>query len=301
MLVGTGTGLVELTDGQVGPTHLAGRPVGALIDDESGWWALVGDHEVWHGSSEGRDWRLQATADQRLTCLAPGPTGVLVGTAGAHLLRLADGRLETVAGFDEVAGRDRWYTPWGGPPDTRSLAHDGEGTTYANVHVGGIVASADGSRSWRPTGIDIDADVHQVLAGAGPGLVLAACADGLAVSDDAGATWRIDDDGLHATYSRAVAVAGDTVVVSASTGPGGDRSGLYRRPLGATGPFERCSRGLPAWFEGNIDTGCLAATGDTVAFAAGDGSIFVSTDGGASFDEAATGMDDVTFMALTPE
>ncbi|MGI8758152.1 MAG: WD40/YVTN/BNR-like repeat-containing protein [Acidimicrobiales bacterium] len=301
MLVGTGAGLFEFADGEVAATRLAGHAVGALADDEGGWWAIVDGDQVWHGGTDGQGWRLEATADQRLMCLASTPADVIVGTAGAHLLRLADGRLEPIEGFDGVAGRDQWYTPWGGPADTRSLAHDGAETTYANVHVGGIVASVDAQRSWHPTSIDIHADVHQVLAAAAPDVVLAACAEGLAVSTDAGDTWRIDDEGLHAAYSRAVAVAGDTVVISASTGPGGERSGLYRRPLGGAGPFERCLRGLPPWFEKNIDTGCLVARGDTVAFAAGDGSIFVSADGGASFDEVASGPDGVMCLALVDE
>ena len=55
-------------------------------------------------------------------------------------------------------GRDRWYTPWGGPPDTRSMT-SADGKVYANVHVGGVVRSADAGRTWQPTALDIDADV----------------------------------------------------------------------------------------------------------------------------------------------
>jgi hypothetical protein len=42
---------------------------------------------------------------------------------------------------------------------------------YANVHVGGILRTADGGETWTPT-IDIDADVHHVTTA--EGIVLAA-------------------------------------------------------------------------------------------------------------------------------
>ncbi|MFN8233199.1 MAG: hypothetical protein U0V56_06925, partial [Actinomycetota bacterium] len=61
-----------------------------------------------------------------------------VGTSGARLLRLVGNALEPVEGFAAVAGREGWFTPWGGPPDTRSISewdHD----VYVNVHVGGIL------------------------------------------------------------------------------------------------------------------------------------------------------------------
>src|SRR5205085_6124137 len=112
--------------------------------------------------------------DADVTCLLPVDGTVMVGVAGAHLVRLTGaGLAERVGSFDDVPGRDRWYTPWGGPPDTRSLAA-AHGVVYANVHVGGIARSRDGGHSWEPT-IDVDADVHQVLAA--DERVLAACGD----------------------------------------------------------------------------------------------------------------------------
>lgn len=300
LLVGTGEGLSELAGG-TRTTHLAGHAVNALTAAAAGgpWSAIVDGGEVWESGAGDHDWSLRAkTAGPVLTCLAATPHGVLVGTAEAHLARLVDGHLEAVEGFEHVEGREEWYTPWGGPPDTRSLSTDGEATVFVNVHVGGIVTSADSGRRWEATSLDIHADVHQVLAGFAPGLVLAPCAQGLAVSEDAGRTWRIDDEGLHATYCRAVAVAGDVVVVSASTGPGGHHSALYRRPLGGRGPFERCRPGLPEWFDGNIDTGCLVASGDTVACATPAGEILVSTDGARTWDQAAAGLAPVHCLAL---
>lgn len=307
LLAGTDHGLFELRRGQpAAGVHLLGNAVEALAADDDGWWAVVEGWEVWWAPADRRYWDLRAIGSgPRLRCLLPTPRGLLAGTAEAGLARLADdGRLDAVEGFDHVEGRDEWHTPWGGPPDTRSLSWspegDGEGTVYAGIHVGGVVASTDGGRSWRPGGLDIHADVHQVLAGTGPGRVLAACARGLAVSQDGGETWRIDDEGLHATYSRAVAATSRTVVLSASTGPEGRHSALYRRRLDDDGPFERCREGLPEELDGNVGTGCLVSDGETVAFITPGGQAFTSTDDGATWARLVDGVSQVRCLAVAP-
>ena len=196
---------------------------------------------------------------------------VLTGEPGPAL-RL-DG--EPVPSFDDAPTRDEWHTPWGGPPEVRSMAVSPEGTVFVNVHVGGILRSDDECRTWTPT-IDLHTDVHQVLAPGG-GLVLAACGDGgLGVSRDDGATWRLCTDGLAATYCRAVAVSGGDVFVSASRGPGGEQSAVYKRPLDDDdAPFEAVATGL----SGNVDSGRLVV-GD-------DGAVWYSTGGGWSRLDAA--------------
>jgi hypothetical protein len=220
-----------------------------------------------------------------------------VGTAEAHLLEIAkDGStVEPVASFDEAEGRGTWYTPWGGPPDTRSLSRSSDGTVYVNVHVGGILRSQGGT--WAPT-IDVDADVHQVLT---PGnLLLAATAYGLAVSEDRGETWSFETEGLHAEYSRAVAVAGDWLLLSASTGPRGEQAAVYRRPLDAPSgrPFERSRSGLPEWFNENINTRCLVARGATAVLGTSSGSLYLSQDAGASWELVTDGLPPITALAL---
>lgn len=183
----------------------------------------------------------------------------------------------------------------GRPPDTRSISEDGE-AVYVNVHVGGIVRSRDQGRSWVPT-IDVDADVHRVWAG-DPG-VFAACALGLAISTDGGDTWEIESDGLHATYSRGVTVCGDTVLISASDGPRGGRAALYRRAL-TGGSIERCRNGLPEWFDGNVDSAWLDATPELAAVGTADGRAFASGDGGATWEEVASGLPSIECVLVMP-
>lgn len=178
------------------------------------------------------------------------------------------------------------------------MAQDAQGEIYVNVHVGGIPVSSDGGSSFRPT-IDVDADVHQVIAHPSQaGRALAATAIGLAETTDGGATWHVTEEGLHASYCRAVAIAEDKVLVSASTGPRGNQAALYRRTLAEKGPFERSGAGLPEWFEGNVDTHCLAASGARAAFGAEDGRVFVSEDAGSTWSEAATGLPPVRCVVI---
>ena len=148
--------------------------------------------------------------------------------------------------------------------------------------------SSGGESSWEPT-IDIHADVHEVLFDPASGLVLAASARGLAVSADGGKSWRFDTQGLHANYLRSVVVAGETVLVGASTGPRTNHAAVYRAPLNGGATFERCRDGLPERFLDNIDTLCLASSGSQVAFGTSDGSVFVSSDEGKSWSAGAGG------------
>jgi len=282
LLVGTAAGLHRVDDGH---TELDGRQVTALGGDL----ALVEGRAVWRNGG----WVGDPLDGPLATCVLPVDGGALVGTAEGHLVRLPAG--ERLASFDEAPGREAWYTPWGGPADVRSLAAGPDGTLYVNVHVGGILRSGDGGATWEPT-LDIDLDVHQVIV-ADDGTVLAATAQGLAVSADRGDTWDVIDDGLPATYARAVAVAGDTVLLSVSTGPEGHRAAVYRRPLHANEPFRRSSVGLPGTFPGNVDTFCLVGAGSVAALGTFAGRVYLSDDAGASWATVAAGPP-VTCLAL---
>jgi photosystem II stability/assembly factor-like uncharacterized protein len=170
----------------------------------------------------------------------------------------------------------------------------GAEAVYVNVHVGGILGSLDGGLSWTPTELDIDTDVHQVVAT--DHLVLAALGHGgLARSNDGGQSWTVTSDGLHASYCRAVAVSDQTVLLSASTGPRTRQGALYRGSI-AGDTFERCHKGLPEWFPSNIDTGCLALDGTNAAFGTDDGRVFVSTDTGGSWTQTAAGLPGITVV-----
>ena len=279
ILVGTEDGLWQVRGDTAEPVaRFAGRSVTALARDGERTWAVVEGRTIW--TTRDGAWQEYRSIDgPPATCLAPTATGLLVGTEQAHLLRVTDA-VEPVASFETVEGRDAWHTPWGDPADVRSIALAGDGTIHVNVHVGGVVRSRDGGRSWSPT-VDIETDVHQVLAHpTRPDVVLVAAFAGFGVSHDGGDAWEFITSGMHAHYSRAVAVSGETVLISASTGPRGRRAAIYRKPLDSSLDFVRCRDGLPAWFDANIDTGCLAAAGPVVVFGTEDGRVFRSVDDG---------------------
>ena len=148
--------------GHEGPGDLQ-REVNAVVRDDAELWAIVDRAELWHAPED--EWRHVATLEGLdATCLAM-TDAIHVGSSQARLFRVIDGTLEPVASFDAAEGRGTWYTPWGGPPATRSIS-EWDGDMYVNVHVGGILRTSDGGASWIPT-IDIDADVHQVATAEG--------------------------------------------------------------------------------------------------------------------------------------
>ena len=298
LLIGTRDGL-RTSDGAL--LGLGGRSIRALAGRPDDAWMVVDGREVWRL----QDGRLTLAAaagtpdDPALTCAVPTTTSVLLGSDGAYLRDLDGPALRPVAGFDEAEGRERWFTPWGGPPATRSMAIDDEGGLYANVHVGGVLRSDDDAETWQATSLDIRADAHQVIAPEGhDGLLLAATSRGLAISHDRGDSWDMDARGLHATYARAVALSGSTILLSVARGPGGQDAALYRRPLDGDEPFDRCRDGLPDHFDGNIDSHTLVADGPLAAFAGPDGAIYCSADSGLSWGLTLTGLPTVYALVI---
>jgi hypothetical protein len=265
-----------------------GRSVDALSGDAR--WAIVDGAELWTRSNT---WAQAATDPRRrLTCVLPFEQGALVGTAEAHLARFDGDALRIVEAFEEVPGRDDWFTPWGGPPDVRSLTH-GADALFVNVHVGGIV-KGDGEAGWRPT-LDISADVHEVRAL--DDTLVAACAVGLAESHDGGSSWSFDERGLHATYARAVAGTADAVYMSVAMGPRGGDAGIYTKERSPGAIFRRCD--LPS-FSDNIDTACLDATDDLVAFGTKDGDVYASGDRGATWEAIALDLPEAKCVVVEP-
>jgi hypothetical protein len=297
IFVATDKGLYVVNgEGATSVDGLSGRAVLAVARGADSWWAIVDGRELWRGAP-GRRWSAAATLPKRrATCVAATGAGLLVGTARAHLLRLEDDQLVPVPSFDEAEGRGAWHTPWGAPADVRSISA-AAGAVYVNVHVGGVLRSTDGGATWRPT-LDIEHDVHQVLALPGSASVLVAAFDGFGLSGDGGDSWRWDNVGLHAHYCRAIALAGDTLLISASTGHHGRRAAVYRRRLGGGECWERCRAGLPEWFADNVDTGCLAARGPTAVLGTEDGGVFLSRDAGARWNAIAKGLAPVRALAL---
>jgi hypothetical protein len=302
IVLGTADGIHVL--GARAEPHLAGHEVRGLAPDGDVWWCLVDRRSV-HVRRRGARWKRVAALDDaddagplEGLCLLPSEHGLLVGTARARLTRLVDGRFERLAGFDAAPGRASWFTPWGGPPDTRSLARGADGALYVNVHVGGVLRSRDGGRSWKQT-MDIGADAHDVAAHPEqPRWLFAATAAGLGVSRDAGSTWTYETGGLHATYQRAVAITRDRVLVSSSQDERGREAAVYWRPLRGRRTMVKCETGLPRWFDDNVNTHCLAGRGTLAAIGTSDGRVFVSEDQGDAWRQVGEGLPRVMCLRI---
>lgn len=294
-LVGTEGGLFSVEEGAAEP--LLNGEVRHVARDGNGFVVVVDDRVV--AGATGADFRdVAGRSGLTVHCALPLHGRLLAGTSGAHLAEVTGGSLDPLDSFDAIDGRDEWYTPWGGPPDVRSLAPAPGGGVLVNVHVGGIWRSPD-LQAWQQV-VETDADVHQVVAGADGTTAFAAASVGFGESGDAGHTWEWTTDGLHATYCRAVALAGpdgDVALVTASTGPSTDAAAVYRRPR-PDEPFRRCDVGLPTVFRQNIDTHCLAAEANRVAFGTAEGDVYTSADAGATWDLAAAGLPPVRCVAF---
>lgn len=293
VLVATwGDGLFVVT-GENRDQELAGQMVNALASDgHGGALAIVSGHSLRRRTRDG-EWLMLAMSEFQLACCAPVAGAIYVGTDDARVLRVsAHGDVEELRNFGAVVGRNTWYAGSAvingqriGPPlGIRSIASTADGSVLlANVHVGGIPRSMDGGVTWQPT-IDIDADVHEVCAHpTDPDLVIAAAAIGLCISQDGGATWNVEQGGLHASYCSAVAFLGDDVLVAASEDHFATSGAVYRRPVTARGPLMPAGGGLPRWIDGIADTRCIATRGSAAAVSDRAGNLYVSTDAGSTW------------------
>jgi len=299
ILVATwGDGLFAITgDGRT--QEIANQRVRGLAPDgRGGALAIVGRHSLRRRAASG-EWATIATSEFELSCCMAVKDTIYVGTDDARMLRLSDGGavLDTIEGFDHIAGRDAWFAGSAivngqrlGPPlGIRSVAANSIGSMlFANVHVGGVPRSMDGGRTWQPT-IDINSDVHEVRAHpANPDIVAAAAAVGLCISRDSGATWITEREALHAPHCSAVALSGDDILFSAATDPFAAEGRIYRRPVKPDGSIAAVEGGMPAWTEGIVDTGCIAANGSSIAIADRAGNLYGSDDFGRAWSCRAT-------------
>jgi len=278
--------------GEARRQELARRSVRSLGPDrDGGALAIVDGHSLCRRTCEG-EWSTIAASQLDLACLVVVGDVIYLGTDDAQVLRVSqDGKIDQLSGFETVPGRDKWYAGTAlidgkivGPPlGVRSITATSDGAALlANVHVGGIPRTTDGGVTWQPT-IDVESDVHEVCAHpSDPRTVIAASAIGLCISRDGGATWTVEQDGLHALHCTAVAFSEDDILVSAATDHFAAEGAVYRRPIDGRGPFQAVD-GLPRWLGGIVDTGCIATFGSALAVADKAGNLYASTDGGHSW------------------
>lgn len=266
---------------------------GLAADGRGGALGIVGSNSLCSREPSG-NWATVVTSKLELSCCMSVQGTIYVGTDDARMLQLSDSQdvLKAIDGFDKVAGRDTWFAGSAivngqrlGPPlGIRSVAANSDASVlFANAHVGGIPRSVDGGRTWEPT-IAVRSDVHEVRAHpTDSNLVVAAAAVGVCISRDAGATWTIERDGLHASYCSAITFSGSDLIVSVSTDHFAAEGRIYRRSVQPGGSLSAIRGGLPTWMEGIVDTGCIASEGAFLAVADRTGHLYTSDDFGSSW------------------
>lgn len=272
----------------------AGKPVTAGIAEAGLVALLVGEHEAWIRTESA--WKQAVRSDVDLYCLARCADGrILVGTNNARLAWLEDGTLRFLESFENVPERPLWDTPYGAPPELRSLAVATDGTIYANVHVGWIVRSTDGGKSWRSLRNGLDRDVHHVASHPRDvETVFAATAEGFHISHDRGDTFDRRPGGMPYLYQRTTACFPDRDVYLTSTAKhdGGAGARLYRsEDEGRT--WVRV-RGLPETLDRNINTHQVATLPGGHAFlVVRDTRLYESQDYGATWAAVAEDLPNV--------
>lgn len=232
-------------------------------------------------------------------CLAELAGRLFIGAADARLFVMPaeGGPAERIASFDAVPTRDGWDTPWGGPPDVRSLAIIAEPAPaiYADIHVGGIVRSFDLGATWSQAPGSLHRDVHRVSTHPDrPDTVLAATARGCFISHDRGESWEQHLEPFEPRRYQRCVIADpadpDLLLCTASLGPhpqgeSGCEAMVFRSSDGGA-TWAEAMEGLPGPLHYNINTHMLDAAPDRAGvFAFHDDlqSLYLSRDGARSW------------------
>ena len=163
-------------------------------------------------SNGGHDW---TRANPNVPCLTMSsllalPGKLLAGTMPAALYVMSEaGGWQELKGVRQGAAGGTFPPNPDFPPRTRVLAKEGSngGRLFAGIEVGGILISDDDGSSWEPSNDGLtDPDIHQILPSrTNPGLVIAACGEGVSRSTDRGRHWEKVTPAGGRTYGNALA------------------------------------------------------------------------------------------------
>ena len=280
VFVATEAGCLTFVESGKSHLELPGRQVGPLVPEPDGTClSIVDGQEVWRRSVTEAWSQITTIAIPAQSITAVNGAIFVGGQEEAILLRItATGKVERLDGFDKVPGRSEWFA--GGPPlGVRSLTAAIDGSVLlAAVHVGGIPRSLDRGKTWTPT-IPVMFDVHEIRSHPHlSNLVAAAAAVGLCVSTDGGLNWKVYSKGLAGRTCLAVSVLQNEVLFSVQDGPFAKQSQVWRWRIGSE-HIEQLLDGLPAWFDGKVDTCGIACGQGRAAIVDGGGNLWLSARG----------------------
>lgn len=210
----------------------------------------------------GQQWRSAGFNGQIVKSLAVSPHQpdmIYAGTKPPLLFLSRDGgqTWTELDGFRAIPSRDDWWSP-AEPPGTAyikglAISPADPAVVVAGIEFGAVVRSEDGGQTWTDHRADAVPDCHTLMFHPTDGnWAYEGGGQGMAVSQDGGATWTRPTTGLDRNYCWAVAadpVNSRQWFVSASPGPqqahadGQAEAYIYR--WRDDGPWERLAGGLP--------------------------------------------------------
>jgi photosystem II stability/assembly factor-like uncharacterized protein len=213
------------------------------------------DDGVYVTADGGATWRASESGleDPRVLSLAAsGAHGVgrvsvaYAGTEPSNLYRTEDGgqSWQRLPALRELPSEPRWSfpgRPWTHHVRTIALHPSDPDWLLVGIELGGVMRSLDGGVSWADHNPQAHSDAHRLLTHpAAPERVYEAAGQGVALSEDRGASWPPFERGLDRHYAWAAAVdAADPNLwyVAVSRGPfaahgGGDGEARVMRSAG---------------------------------------------------------------------
>jgi photosystem II stability/assembly factor-like uncharacterized protein len=177
---------------------------GLFVSDDGG--------ESWRESSAGLDDRRVLSLAVSASHRENGTSVAYAGTEPSNLYRSEDGGAswQRLPALRELPSEPRWSfpgRPWTHHVRTIALHPTEPGWVLVGIELGGVMRSLDAGRSWADHNPQAHSDAHRLLTHPlAPERVYEAAGQGVAVSEDRGATWERFEEGLDRRYAWAAAV-----------------------------------------------------------------------------------------------
>ncbi|MDB5699523.1 MAG: hypothetical protein JWN69_2327 [Alphaproteobacteria bacterium] len=300
---------------------LGGIHVGSLIYDAAGGGLFAGSHgDGLHRSLDGgQSWQRRGEEIEAQNIFTLGwdqkasPLTLFAGTEPPYLYRSRDygESWQELSGLRDVPSRAKWNFP--APPHIAHVKHvttdpRDSNVLYVCVEQGALLKSVDGGASFFELDFQDENYIHNkdthriVFDPDDPDRIYVDGGDGIAVSENAGRTWRrIADREMRVGYPDQLYVSPEpdrTLYVAGGGAPPnvwrqtGDALSTILRSRDGGRTWEQFGEGLPHSLAGNIEAVTLGHWPGGFALFAGttDGEVFASLDRGETWSCIARGL-----------